>query len=682
MGLYRALLRLYPASFRGEYRDELCAVFAERRRRTSGVGPVAVLWLDAIRDVFVNAARVHADILRQDLRYARRGLTRTPGFAVTAVLVIALGIGANSAVFSLTDQVFLRPLPYADSDRLVKVWENVPGYTRMETSAPNFVDWRRMRRSFTAMGAFCVLLIACTNLASLLLTRVLRRHKELAMRTALGAGRERLVRQLLTESLVLALLGGLLGVAVAIVAVPLLARLVPPTLPVAEATAVDLRVLIFAAIATLATGLGFGVVPAVRVASDRDLSGLRDGSRGGSGGRTERLRALLVSAEVAASVVLLISAGLLIRALWRVQAVDPGFHTAGVAAVQTPLPREKYAATGRRVDLYSRILSEVRALPGVTSAAYISSLPMVLRGGIWPVEVEGASTVPDDLRGQRAASLRYVTPGFFSTLQIPLGQGRDISESDAQNAPGVAVVSESFARRYWPGQDPLGKRFTFAFLPRTVVGVVGDIRVRGLERESEPQVYLSYQQVPDGAIRFYIPKELVVRSSTEATALLPAVRAIIRKADPELPISAARTLQEVVDADTASRVTQLRVLAAFAALSLLLAGIGLHGLLSFAVSQRVPEINLRMALGARGRDVLALVLGQTLLLAVVGAIVGMALAYAAGRWMQGLLFGIQPGDPVTFSTAAGVALLMTISGSLLPALRAVRVDPAIVLRSE
>jgi putative ABC transport system permease protein len=682
MGLYRALLRLYPASFRGEYRDELCAVFAERRRRTSGVGPVAVLWLDAIRDVFVNAARVHADILRQDLRYARRGLTRKPGFAVTAVLVIALGIGANSAVFSLTDQVFLRPLPYADSDRLVKVWENVPGYTRMETSAPNFVDWRRMRRSFTAMGAFCVLLIACTNLASLLLTRVLRRRKELAMRTALGAGRERLVRQLLTESLVLALLGGLLGVAVAIVAVPLLARLVPPTLPVAEATAVDLRVLIFAAIATLATGLGFGVVPAVRVASDRDLSGLRDGSRGGSGGRTERLRALLVSAEVAAWVVLLISAGLLIRALWRVQAVDPGFHTAGVAAVQTPLPREKYAATGRRVDLYSRILSEVRALPGVTSAAYISSLPMVLRGGIWPVEVEGASTVPDDLRGQRAASLRYVTPGFFSTLQIPLGQGRDISESDAQNAPGVAVVSESFARRYWPGQDPLGKRFTFAFLPRTVVGVVGDIRVRGLERESEPQVYLSYQQVPDGAIRFYIPKELVVRSSTEATALLPAVRAIIRKADPELPISAARTLQEVVDADTASRVTQLRVLAAFAALSLLLAGIGLHGLLSFAVSQRVPEISLRMALGARGRDVLALVLGQTLLLAVVGAIVGMALAYAAGRWMQGLLFGIQPGDPVTISTAAGVALLMTISGSLLPALRAVRVDPATVLRSE
>jgi predicted permease len=864
MRLYRALLLLYPASFRGEYRDELCALFAERRRRTAGPGPVVMLWLDAIRDVFVNAPRVHADILRQDLRYARRSLTRTPGFAVTAVLVTALGIGANTAVFSLTDQVFLRPLPYRDADRLVKVWEHVPGYSRMETSAPNFRDWRRMSTSFTTMGAFtglatnliggteprrlegatvdadvirmlgvspqlgrifteeddragapatvllsyalwrsefggradvlgtrvrldevehlvigvmpptflfptretqiwtplqldpddtdrdnnylyvlarlkpeisleaaqaemnvvteqlerdypkenlrtratvhslrdqvpsqnrmmllalggasiCVLLIACTNLASLFLARVLKRRKELAMRTALGAGRERLVRQLLTESLVLSLLGGLLGVALAIATVPLLARLVPPTLPVGEATAVDPRVLVFAAIATFATGLGFGVVPAVRVASDRDLSGLREGSRGGSGGRTERLRALLVSAEVAASVVLLISAGLLIRALWRVQAVDPGFRTTAVVAVQTPVPIEKYAATGPRVDLYSRILSDVRALPGVTSAAYISFLPMVMRGGIWPVDVEGPPTIPDDLRGQRAASMRYVTPGFFQTLQIPIRQGRDIRESDTQNAPGVAVVSESFARRYWPGQDPMGKRFTFVFFPRTVVGVVGDVRVRGLERESEPQVYLSYQQVPDRAIRYYVPKELVVRSSVDPTTLVPAVRAIIRKADPELPISAARTLQDIVDADTASRVTQLRLLTAFAALSLILAGIGLHGLLAFAVSQRVPEISLRMALGANGGDVLALVLRQALLLAVVGAIVGMALAYAVGHWMQGLLFGVQPGDLITFSTAGGVALLMTISGSLFPALRAVRVDPATVLRAE
>jgi predicted permease len=863
MRLYRALLYLYPASFRGEYREELCRLFADRRRRVSGLLPVAAFWLGAIQDVVGNAARVHLDILRQDLRYAGRSLARTRGFAVTAIIVSALGIGANTAVFSLTDQVFLRPLPYVDSDRLVKIWENVPGYTRMEASPPNFLDWRRRSTSFESMGAFqglarnmlggteprrldgatfdanvlrilgvepllgriftddddrpgapatvilshalwrsdfgaradvlgtrvrldeqehvvigvmpaafmfptreaqiwtplqleadetdrdnnflhvlarlkpdvslaaaqaeinvvteqlereypkenlrtratvhslrdqipsqnrlmlvglagaslCVLLIACTNLAGLLLVRVLKRRKELAMRTALGAGRERLVRQLLTESLVLSLLGGLLGVVLAIVAVPLLARLVPPTLPVAEATAVDPRVLIFAALVTLATGVGFGVVPALRVAGDHDLSGLREGSRGGAGGRSERLRAILVAAEVAASVVLLVSAGLLVRAFWRVQSVDPGFRTENVVAVQTSIPVEKYAATGRRIDLYSRILSEVRPLPGVTSAAYISFLPMVMRGGIWPVEVEG-SAVPEDVRGQRAASLRYVTPEFFTTLQIPLRQGRDIRESDTQNAPGVAVVSESFAKRYWPGHDPIGRRFNFVFFPRTVVGIVGDVRVRGLERESEPQVYLSYQQVPDRAIRYYVPKELVVRSSTDASALLPAIRAIVRKADPELPISAARTLQQIVEADSASRVTQLRVLTAFAVLSLLLAGLGLHGLLSFAVSQRVPEISLRMALGARGGNVLSLILRQTLLLAAIGAIAGMALAYGAGRWMEGLLFGVRPGDLVTFSAAAGVALLMTISGSLLPALRAVRVDPATVLRAE
>ncbi|HEX2343632.1 MAG TPA: ABC transporter permease, partial [Vicinamibacterales bacterium] len=542
MRFYRALLHLYPASFRGEYRDELCAVVAERRRRTSGVLPVAAFWIGILLDTLANAARVHWDILRQDLRYARRGLTRTPGFAVTAILVTALGIGANTAVFSLTDQVFLRPLPYADADRLVMVWQNAPGYTHVEASPPNYLDWQRMNQSFETMGAFtglaanmvggteprrldgaatsaevlrmlgvrpllgrifndeedelgapctvilsyglwrsefggrqdvlgktvrldevahvvigvmppaftfptreaqlwtplefsdengdddrgnnylqvlarlrpgvaieaaraemnviaeqlerqfpkenrdaratvhllrdqvsaqsrlllvgltgaslCVLLIACTNLAGLLLARVLKRRNELAMRTAMGAGRERLVRQLLTESPLLSAAGGLLGVAVAIAAVPLLARLVPATLPVGEATAIDPRVLVFAAIVTVATGIGFGVVPAMRVVSDRDLSGLREGSRAGAGRRTERLRSILVASEVAASVVLLVSAGLLIRALWRVQSVEPGFNPTNVIAVQTPLPITKYGPTTRRVDLYSRILAD------------------------------------------------------------------------------------------------------------------------------------------------------------------------------------------------------------------------------------------------------------------------------------------------------------------------------------
>jgi putative ABC transport system permease protein len=531
-------------------------------------------------------------------------------------------------------------------------------------------------------ASLCVLLIACTNLAGLLLARVLKRRKELAMRTAMGAGRERLVRQLLTESLLLSTAGGLLGIAVAIAAVPLLAQLVPATLPVGEATAVDPRVLLFAAMVTVATGIGFGVVPAMRMASDRDLSGLREGSRGGAGRRTERLRSILVAAEVAASIVLLVSAGLLIRALWRVQSVEPGFNPTNVLTVHTPLPTTKYGPTARRVDLYSRILADVRALPGVTTAAYVSYLPMVMRGGIWNVKFLDAPVVLDEFGNDPSAILRFVTPGFFETLGIPLTAGRDIRESDTFEANGVAVVSESFVKKYLPGVDPIGRRIDFAMRERTVVGVVGDIRVRGLERVSEPQAYVSYRQVRDGNIIGYLPKELVIRCATDPAALVPAVRRIVRAADPEVPIAAVRTLTDVVAADTASRSTQLRVLTAFAALSLLLAGIGLHGLLSFAVSQRTQEISLRMALGARPGDVLGLVLRQVLVLTLVGAAAGMAVAYAAGRWMEGLLFGVQPGDLATFSTAATIAVLMTISGSLFPSLRAVRVDPAAVLRSE
>jgi predicted permease len=528
-------------------------------------------------------------------------------------------------------------------------------------------------------ASICVLLIACANLASLLLARALARRGELTVRAALGAGRERLARQLVTESLVLAVMGGVLGVLLAALAVPLLAVLAPTYLPVGEATALDRRVLGFAALVTGLTGLGFGVFPALRLGRDTDIGGLREGARGGLGGPRERLRAALVGAEVTAAVVLLISCGLLIRALWRVQATDPGFRTEGVLAVQTPVSMPKYASTTRRVGLYSEVLSGVRALPGVDGAAYISFLPMVMGGGIWPVQVEGA---PRESSGQRAASLRFVTPDFFRTMGIPLRAGRDVRESDTADAPFVAVVSESFGRRYWPGQDPLGRRFNFGLADRIVVGVVGDIRVRGLERESEPQVYLAYKQVPDGSIWFYVPKELVIRSTSDAAPLAAAVRRIVRKADPELPIGGVRTLQEVVDADTAPRQTQLRLLGAFAALALLLAGIGIHGLLSFAVSQRRPEFGLRRALGARSGDILRMVLREGIVLAAAGSALGVFLANAAGHAMEALLAGVPPGDTLTLLAAATVALLMTVSGSLVPAIRAVRVDPTTALRVE
>ena len=310
-------------------------------------------------------------------------------------------------------------------------------------------------------AALGVLLIACTNLASLFLARALQRRKEISVRAALGAGRERLVRQLLTESLVLATLGGILGVFLATLAIPLVVRLVPNALPIAETPLLDLRVLAFAGLMTFVTAVGFGLAPALRTLRDADASGLREGSRAGFSGGSDRLRSGLVVAEVTVCVVLLISSGLLIRALGRLQSVDPGFDPAGVVTLRTSLPYPKYAGSARRAQFYSSVLEEVKALPQVTGAAYTSGLPMVMTGGIWSIQAEGQPVAPGD---EATASLRYVTPGYFATLGIRLLEGRDVAEADTGAALQAAVVSESFAERYWPGQDPLGRRFHFGLL--------------------------------------------------------------------------------------------------------------------------------------------------------------------------------------------------------------------------
>jgi len=860
MRFYGALLHLYPASFRGEYGDEMRKIFARRRSDACGFLAAVALWIETFFDVLLNALAVHGDILRQDLQYTWRTLARTPGFAITAVLVVALGVGANTAAFTVTDFVLVRPLPFHEPEKLVKLWEATPGYGRMELSPANYRDWKRMSTSFDAMGAFvsnsvnlvgqgeperleatsvtadlfpvlgsqpafgrlftsaderdgaaktvllshrlwqavfggdpgvigrkvlldrgpytvigimprefhfpnrqtelwtahqfqeqdyqerndnylqvvarlkrgvslaqsraelkviaaqlehqypkenlhtgaaaillreevsersrlllvalcgaaiCVLLIACANLANLLLARGLARQRELAVRAALGAGRERLVRQLVTESLVLAVAGGVLGMLVAFSALPLLTKLVPDSLPISQAPSVDLRVMAFATLITALTGIGFGVIPARR-AGRADLRALREGSRAG-GGRRERLRSALVIVEITASVTLLVSSGLLMRALWRIQATDPGFRTDGVLTVNTTLPMPKFEKTALRQEFYTKVLTGVRALPGVSRAAYISFLPMVMGGGIWPVAITGQPMVRSE---SNTASMRFVTPGFFETLGIPLQMGRDVAESDRVDSQFVAVVSRSFVRRYWPDENPLGRHFQFSFHDRTVVGVVGDIRVRGLERTSEPQVYLPSQQMPDGEVVFYAPQNLVIRSSGAPAMLVPSIRQIVQSADREEPISGVRTLVEIVEEQTASRSLQLRLLGAFAAIAFLLAAVGIHGLLSFAVSQRSQEIGVRIALGAQSGDILTMVLRQGMLLSAAGLLSGVALAYAAGHAMQSLLAGVKPADTVTFASAVGLCMAMSLVGSLLPALRAVRVDPLAVIRSE
>jgi len=441
----------------------------------------------------------------------------------------------------------------------------------------------------------------------------------------------------------------------------------------------DLPMLGFAALLTVATALTFGVLPALRARRDANASGLKEDARAGTGRATERLRSILVVAEVTASVALLIGSGLLIRALWRIQAIDPGFRAAGVLTLRTTLPWPQYSGTAKRVRFYDRVVAGVRALPGVASAAYVTSLPMVWRGGIWGVTLPGE---PQDSPDARPVSVRYVTPGFFATMGIPIRTGRDVAESDTGQAPFVAVISESLARKIWPRENPIGKRFRVTLDDRAVVGVVGDVRVRGLETASEPQVYLPAPQVKDGDIIAYVPQVLAVRTAVAPAALLPAIRAVVAREDPQQPISNVRLLSDVLDAETAPRAVQVRVLGAFAAMALLLAAVGIHGLLAFAVSQRQREIGVRIVLGAPAGGILAMVLRRGLALAAVGVAFGVALAYAAGRLMQTLLFGVSPHDTPTFAAAAGLALAMTVMGSLLPALRAVRVDPLTAVRAE
>ncbi len=525
-------------------------------------------------------------------------------------------------------------------------------------------------------ASFCLMLIACTNLANLLFARALVRRQEVAVRIAIGAARHRLLHQLLTETLLLALAGGGIGLLFAAGTTPLLARLVPAALGLGADPEVNWRVFGFAAALVVFTSIAFGVGPAWQSYRTADSQALR--SRAGVGRRGGRLRSALVLAEVAGTVTLLVIAGLLVKALLARPGARPGVphrghsHAAHGAAV-TEVRAGRCASS-----VLLTVIREARALPGVTAAAYVTYHPMEGTSGRLDVLAPG---VADDPLTAPQAIIHFVTPGFFETLGIPITAGRDFTDQDHASSPSVAVISESLAQRLWPGQDAIGRRVNVMRADRTVVGVAGSISVRRLEGATDPQIYFPAEQLGNTST-FYAPKDLLVRSSGDPLTLAPALRTVIRSADPNQAVSDVKLLKDIVGEQTAPRRDQLVVLGAFAAIAFLLAAVGIHGLLSFTVSSRSQEIGVRVALGAARSRILGMFLRQALVLGFAGIAVAVPLAYAAARGMGALLFGVEPGDPLIYVSAALVAVAMTLAGSLRPAIRAAVIDPTVTIRTE
>jgi putative ABC transport system permease protein len=805
--------------------------------------------------------------LWQDLRYGLRMLVKNPGFTIVAVIALALGIGANSAIFSVVNTVLLRPLPYKDPDRLVMVWEDASrhGYPRDTPAAANYIDWRDQNQVFEGMAAIAnesfnltgageperiegrrvsanlfpllgvgpqlgraflpeedmpggsrvvllshglwqrrfgsdmnitgkpltlngeshtvvgvmppdfqfpspddelwtpiaftseeaanrrrhyleviarlkpgvsleqaqaemkaiaarlqqqypdqntdlgatvtslhehvagdikpallvllgavgfVLLIACANVANLLLARAAGRQKEIAVCIALGASRMRLIRQFLTESILLAALGGGVGLLLSVWGVNLLKAFIPESISQVQAITIDAKVLIFTLLVSLLTGLIFGLAPATQASNFNLNETLKEGGRdSAAGSRGNRIRGVLVIAEVAVSLILLIGAGLLINSFLRLRNVDPGFRADKLLTMKVVLPEQKYAEHAQRSAFYTELIRRIETLPGVKSAAVTTNLPLYRQGNSITVSIEGR---PDPGPGKKPNVItRVISPRYFSTMGIPLLQGRQINEQDRINTPAVAVISETMARRFWPGEDPLGKRITPGPLNSppedwiTVIGVVKDVRQFELVMDPKPQMYLSYEQAD-----FFEPRDLVVSTDVEPLGLAATVRGAVWAIDKDQPVSNIRTMEEILSESVARQRFSMLLLGIFATLALVLAAVGIYGVMSYSVAQRTHEIGIRMALGAQKSDVLKLTVGHGLKLVLIGVVIGLVAAFILTRVMSSLLFGISATDPTTFITISLVLISVALLASYIPARRATKVDPMIALRYE
>ena len=798
----------------------------------------------------------------QDLRYGARMLLNRPVFTIVTIVTLALGIGANTAIFSVVDAVLLRTLPYPEPERLVVVAERAPGGNRMGVAYPNYRDLREQAQSFSEMAGYraslfnltgvdkplrlqarlvswnffsilgvqpqlgrtfvtdddktgaprttllshsmwdktfgrdaaiigktifldgndyavigvlpagfeffsrddlfiplevsissndlsrgnhsglnilarlkdgvsleqasaemdtiaaqleiaypatnsgngaityglldryasdirptlwvllaavgFVLLIACVNVANLLLVRASERQKEIAIRLALGANRRRIVTQLMSESLLLAFLSGLAGVLLGVWMMEGLVKLAPDGVPRLSQTRLDIPVLCFALVITVATGLLFGLLPAWQSARQALHQTLKEGGRSTAGPGRERLRKTLLVAEVALSLVLLIGAGLMLRTVYELVHVDPGFASENLLIMQMNLPRTSYDEARRRV-FYNECVTRVESLPGVRAAGLTLSLP--IDGSNWN-SVFIAADKPVPPRPQLPSSaFTPVSANYFTAMGIRVRQGRVFTDADTTDQPAVAVINETLARRLWPGEDPIGKRLKQGWPEdktpwREVVGVVADVKLNGVNRDTPLQTYLPLAQESPPFVG------LVVRTSGEPLQLAATVEGAIHSIDKDLPVFEVRSMDQLMSLAIGQQRLALVLLLGFAGLALLLAAIGIYGVVSYSVSQRTHELGVRLALGAQAGDVLRMILGQGLKLALIGIAIGLGTALALTRWMEALLFGVRPADPLTFTVIAVVLMLVAMLACWIPGLRAAKVDPMVTLRYE
>ncbi|HEV8702067.1 MAG TPA: ABC transporter permease [Candidatus Polarisedimenticolia bacterium] len=537
----------------------------------------------------------------------------------------------------------------------------------------------RLRPALLALlGAVSLLLlIACANVAGLLLARATARRKEIALRMALGAGRPRLVRQLLTESLMLAALGGGAGLLLSFWGLDLLVAACRDFLPRADEIAIDGTALLITILITVATGILFGLAPAAQVDGAGLERSLREGGRSaGSGGVRQRLRGAIVVGEIALSLVLLVGAGLLGKSFARLLTADKGFDPENVLSFSLFLPFPSYPLPEQQTRYFQQALETVSGLPGVTGAAAISELPLSGAGTNGGIHIEGRTDPPGS---EPVAEKRIVTPDYFGVLKTPLLKGRAFLEEDRASSPAVAIVNEALARRFFPGQDPIGRRIDFNWETKgwqEIVGVVGNVKQYGLQEDALPAIYVPHAQRPEPAMT------VVVRSTLPPADLVPAIQRRLAAIDRDRPMVEVRTLDQVVADSVADRRLPMLILGGFAAAALLLGAIGVYGIVAYSVAQRTQEFGLRMALGARRGDVVRLVLGQGLRLALWGLLIGLLGAFAAARLIAGLLFGTGPSDPVTLVATSFVLLAVALLACYVPARRAARVDPMVALRCE